>query len=195
MSHRRVALFASAGFVAAACGGDAVPHDGPAADSGTRPASVAQDLPDVASWKVSAERYGPVQIGVGVDEVRELLGALMTPRDSLSAECDYLAIGPDGPEVLFMVVGGELVRIDVRDSAVSTAAGARIGHSEAMIGRLYGADRVMSTPHAYTDGHYLTVVPAGAGDDHRLVFETDGRAVTEYRAGRLPMVGWVEGCS
>lgn len=128
-------------------------------------------------------------------EVRTMLGPLLVPRDSLSPECDYLAIGPDGPEVFFMVVGGQLVRVDVRDSAVATSAGARIGHSEAMIGRLYGADRVMSTPHAYTDGHYLTVAPAGAGDDHRLVFETDGRAVTEYRAGLLPMVGWVEGCS
>ncbi len=129
------------------------------------------------------------------DEARALVGSLLVPRDSLLPECDYLAVGADGPEVLLMVVQGQVVRIDVRDSSVATEAGARIGSSERMIGRLYGADRVISTPHAYTDGHYLTVVPAGTGDDRRLVFETDGRAVTEYRTGLLPMVGWVEGCS
>jgi hypothetical protein len=94
-----------------------------------------------------------------------------------------------------MIVGGRLVRIDVRDSTVATSQGARIGDSESTVGRLYGSERVMSTPHAYTDGHYLTVAPRGVGDDRRLVFETDGRTVTEYRAGLLPMVGWVEGCS
>jgi hypothetical protein len=188
-------LFACAAAALTACAGDAAPRSDPPADGGTRPPPAAQQPPDPTSWTVSADRYGPVEIGMNTGEVRTLLGPLLVPRDSLSPECDYLAIGPDGPEVFFMVVGGQLVRVDVRDSAVATSAGARIGHSEAMIGRLYGADRVMSTPHAYTDGHYLTVAPAGAGDDHRLVFETDGRAVTEYRAGLLPMVGWVEGCS
>lgn len=189
----RVPLLTCAAFVAA-CGGDAAPRDGMQVDSGTRPAP-APVAPDPTAWTVSADRYGPVRIGATLDETRDKLGALLVQRDSLAPECDYLAVGPDGPEVLFMIVAGRLARIDVRDSAVATAAGARIGHSEAMIGRIYGADRVMSTPHAYTDGHYLTVAPAGAGDDHRLVFETDGRAVTEYRAGVLPMVGWVEGCS
>lgn len=195
MSCRRVWLLGGLAMLLAACGGDAAPPDDASADSGTRPPPGADAPGDPATWTVTAESYGPVRIGMTPDELRARLGTLLVPRDSLSIECDYLAIGPNGPEVLFMVVGGEFVRLDVRDSAVMTSKGARIGNSEAMIGRLYGADRVMATPHAYTDGHYLTVVPAGAGDDHRLVFETDGRAVTEFRAGRLPMVGWVEGCS
>lgn len=190
-----MALSGCAAVFLAACGGDRPAQDAAAAGSDARQASADQPEADPAAWTVTAESYGPLRIGMTADELRARLGPLLVPRDSLSMECDYLAIGPDGPEVLFMVVGGEFVRLDVRDSAVATEAGARIGNSEAMIGRLYGSDRVMATPHAYTDGHYLTVVPSGAGDDHRLVFETDGRAVTEYRAGRLPMVGWVEGCS
>lgn len=178
--------------LAIACGGDAPPR---AAGGDSATAAAPAPPPDPAAWTVSAKGYGPVRIGMSAAETREVLGALLAPRDSLSSECDYLAIGPDGPEVLFMIVHDQLVRVDVRDSGVVTDAGARIGDSEARIGFLYGPDRVISTPHAYTDGRYLTVVPAGTGDQHRLVFETDGRSVTEYRAGLLPMVGWVEGCS
>lgn len=176
-----------------ACGDSA--GDGRASADTAGDTAVPAPGSDPAGWRVTAEGYGPVRIGMDTAALRTALGPYFSPRDSLNPECDYLATAPDGPEVLFMVVAGQLVRIDVRDSTVLTAAGARIGHSEQMIGRLYGADRVIQTPHAYTDGHYLTVVPPGAGDDHRLVFETDGRAVTEYRAGLLPMVGWVEGCS
>ena len=191
MTSRRGWRLALAAAAAAACGGDA-----PRIDT-AHPDSVAEQPLDSPPdrWNVTAETYGPVRMGMSADELRSMLGPLLAPRDSLAADCDYLAIGPDGPEVLFMIVAGQLVRVDVRDSSVATLRGARIGDSEANIGRLYGADRVMSTPHAYTDGHYLTVAPAGAGDNHRLVFETDGNAVTEYRAGLLPMVGWVEGCS
>jgi hypothetical protein len=195
VSRGRAPLLTCAAALAAACGGDTAPRDGAPVDSGTRPAPAAEQPAEPSGWTVTADGYGPVQIGMSLESVRNLLGALLVPRESLSTDCDYLAVGPDGPDVLFMVVAGRLVRIDVRDSAVTTSEGARIGDSEAMIGRRYGADRVMSTPHAYTDGHYLTVAPPGAGDDHRLVFETDGRSVTEFRAGLLPMVGWVEGCS
>jgi hypothetical protein len=34
---------------------------------------------------------------------------------------------------------------------------------------------------------------ASAGKE--IVFETDGKRVTMFRAGRLPEVEWVEGCS
>ena len=37
--------------------------------------------------------------------------------------------------------------------------------------------------------------PVRIGMSRQLVFETDGRVVTAFRAGMLPMVRWVEGCS
>jgi hypothetical protein len=93
-----------------------------------------------------------------------------------------------------MVVGGQVARVEVSDSAVATTAGARIGDTEARINRLYSG-RVQTTPHKYTDGRYLTVRGSGADSVHRLVFETDGQRVTRYRGGRMPEVEWVEGCS
>ena len=94
-----------------------------------------------------------------------------------------------------MVVDGEVARVEVSGSGVvATTAGARVGDTEARINQLY-PDRVQTTPHKYTDGHYLTVRGSGADSIHRLVFETDGRRVTRYRGGRMPEVEWVEGCS
>lgn len=149
----------------------------------------------IGGWTVTAESYGAVRIGMPVDEASAVLDGRLQLPDTLGDECTMLALAADSPDVLFMAVGRRVVRLDVRDSAVTTAAGARIGDSNARVGRLYGSDRVMATPHAYSDGVYLTVVPRGTGDEHRLVFESDGETVTEYRAGILPMVGWVEGCS
>jgi hypothetical protein len=91
-----------------------------------------------------------------------------------------------------MFAGDTLVRIE-SDSAVATDDGARVGDSEAAIDSLYGAG-VQRRPHKYTDGRYL-IVPSPRDSALRLVFETDGARVTRFRAGRLPQVEWVEGCS
>ena len=92
-----------------------------------------------------------------------------------------------------MVIDGIVSRIDVRSPGITTAEGARIGDSESRIDSLYG-NSVVRQPHEYTDGSYL-IVPATGDTSYQLVFETDGNAVTTYRAGLMPMVQWVEGCS
>jgi hypothetical protein len=89
-----------------------------------------------------------------------------------------------------MVVDGRIARVDVENQSIATGAGARIGDSEARIKRLY--PQVEVTPHKYVRGHYLTAMPAG---EYRIIFETDGVRVTRYRAGRMPEVKWIEGCS
>jgi hypothetical protein len=94
-----------------------------------------------------------------------------------------------------MVVDGRIARVEVFDSTVVTNHGARIGDTEATIDSLY-PHRVTVTPHKYTEGHYLLVAPRDSTDSGlELVFETEGGRVTQYRAGRLPEVEYVEGCS
>jgi hypothetical protein len=93
-----------------------------------------------------------------------------------------------------MVEGGSIARVEVVSGTTATTEGARVGDSEDRIQQLYPG-RVVTTPHKYTSGHYLTVKPIDAADSlNRLVFETDGHRVTEYRAGRLPQVEYVERC-
>ena len=145
------------------------------------------------AWTMTQTGWGPIRAGMTVAEARAALdGELAEPSNR---ECDHVR-PPRGPlGVLIMAVGGRVARVEVTDSTVATAAGARVGDTEARINALY-AGRVQTAPHKYTDGHYL-VVRGGAGADsaYRLVFETDGQRVTRYRSGRLPEVEWVEGCS
>jgi uncharacterized UBP type Zn finger protein len=80
--------------------------------------------------------------------------------------------------------------------SVKTVSGAKIGDSENRIKSLYPG-QIRVTPHEYVQaGHYLTFVPKDASDQqYRVVFKTDGRRVTRFQAGRLPEVGYVEGCA
>lgn len=153
-----------------------------------RPADSAR----VVRWSVSAGGLGALRVGMTVEQARAALGAPFGPDST--AGCHHAPIAGAPGRVLAMIVDGRVVRIEVKDSLVATDRGARVGDSEARIDSLYrGA--VTVEPHKYTDGHYLVVTPAAADSGLRLIFETDGRRVTEFRAGRLPEVAWVEGCS
>lgn len=150
----------------------------------------AQETP-AAEWMITADGVGPIRVGMTVEEARQALaGKLAGAPASQEESCYY--VRPDGePQgVLFMVTDDRIARVDVREGAIATAEGARVGDSEERIQSLYPG-RVTVTPHKYVEGHYLTV----ADGDHRLLFETEAGKVTAYRAGRLPEVEWVEGCS
>lgn len=153
--------------------------------------AVADNAPSL--WLVTSRGIGPVSAGMRFSVAAPLLGVPASAGTGDQA-CAYVrpVHGPAG--VSLMVRGGEVARVQVDSGDVRTAEGARIGDSEARIDSLY-AGRVTSAPHKYTSGHYLTVKPAGGESPYRLVFETDGKRVTRYRAGRLPEVEWVEGCS
>ena len=149
---------------------------------------------DAARWTVTARGIGPVHAGMSLDEARTAAAGTL-PDTSATGSCTHIPLAGAPGRVLAMVVDGRIARIEVHDSAVATDRGARVGDDEARIAALYG-DRVSVQPHKYTDGHYLVVTSAVAADSaYRLVFETDGKRVLTYRAGVLPAVEWVEGCS
>jgi hypothetical protein len=107
--------------------------------------------------------------------------------------CGYARLTKAPAGLAVMLEGGKIARFEVRNGGIKTAEGAGIGDSEARIKSLYGAT-VASTPHKYVQGgHYLTVTPT-AGSSNRIVFETDGSKVTEYRSGKTPEVEQVERC-
>jgi hypothetical protein len=114
------------------------------------------------------------------------------PRD---VPCAYLPADSVEFPASVMVENDTIVRFDVRDSILSTEAGARIGDAEAKVLELYRG-RVTVEPHKYTgpEGHYLVVATPG-DSTLRIVFETNGKTVTTFRAGRRPQVDYVEGCS
>jgi len=203
---RSIALTALFLF-AAACGsgGDAAPvaqgDSVAAAGPEAQPAAPVPAASADTAWVMRHDGMGPLRVGMTVDEARTALGGDLAmnadnPDHPEGADrCDYprSARLPAGVQV--MVQGQRVVRVEVDSGTAATAEGARIGDAEARIQQLYPG-RVTVEPHKYTDGHYLVVRSAAAGDTtNLLVFETDGRVVERFRAGQKPQVQWVEGCS
>jgi hypothetical protein len=171
-------------------------HGSPPPSAGTSTSSAAKsaDSSNASPWRANARGIGPVQVGMTEAEARSALGGAF-PKPAGSGECAYVTIeaAPGAPRA--MLVGGRIARLEVRDSAIATDRGARVGDTESYIQELYPG-RVSVQPHKYTNGHYLVVTPAAPADSaFRIVFETDSTRVTQYRMGRLPEVEWVEGCS
>jgi hypothetical protein len=160
----------------------------------TPPSSPRQQPSPVVT--VTEHGIGALRVGMTFDEASTALGgALRVPVGVDTTGCDYLVWsgGPSGVQVMFDE--HRIARIDVDTASIATAAGARIGDAEARIKRLYPG-RVKVTPHKYEDGHYLTMTPAAPADrQFRIIFETARGRVTRYRAGLMPSVEYVEGCS
>jgi hypothetical protein len=173
--------------------GDDTSADSAGARTGSTATSAAPLPASSVTWTVSEAGWGPIRAGMSVADARTVFGGQLPEPGN--RECDHVRLPAGPPGVLLMAVGGQIARVEVSDTTVATAAGARVGDTEARINALYPG-RVQTGPHKYVDGHYL-VVRRGTGADsaYRLVFETDGQRVTRYRGGRIPEVEWVEGCS
>ena len=168
----------------AACAGE--DHAPPPPEEG----ATAED--PAAEWSVTETGIGPLRAGMTTTEAAAALAAPL-PSTAASPQCSMVRVPGAPGEVWAMVVSDTVVRIDVRDPAIETSAGVRVGDGEDRVGELYPG-RVRVGPHKYTAGRYL-VVPAQGDSMRRLVFETDSLGtVTTYRAGRWPQVEWVEGC-
>lgn len=137
--------------------------------------------------------FGALRAGMTVAEAEQALGAKLPLLGPSMEPCHYVSL-QGSPGVAFMVIDGRIARVDVqRESPIKTAEGAGIGDPEDRIRALYPGT-IETQPHKYSDGNYL-IVRAPADSNYRIIFETDGKRVTSYRAGRMPEVRWVEGCS
>lgn len=152
----------------------------PAAEGSTPPvvsAPVADSLRYWITWTLADTGFGPIVFGMTPAEANAVVGgSLVLPEGMTPDACDFAFVrGVEG--LAFMIEAGRIVRIDVRRSDVRTNEGAGFGDAEARISELY-AGRVRVSPHPYTDGHNLTVLPRDSSHARfRLVFETDGRRV------------------
>ncbi len=98
------------------------------------------------------------------------------------------------PGVRYTVTDLVITRIETRDPRYSTRSGVHVGDTVAHVQQVYGK-QLVSAPHPYFDhGKVLSI----STPDRRfaLVMEANdqGRIIT-LRAGRMPEVGWLEGCS
>lgn len=147
--------------------------------------------------KVSIRGIGPVHVGMSLEEAAGAIGGRLVRSASQSESEDCYYVEPDGgpPGVSFMIVSGQVVRVDIQNSAIESRSGARVGLTEEKILSMFGS-KIRVEGHKYNEnGHYLIFEPTDLQDkDYSMIFETDGKVVTTFRAGRLPEVGYVEHC-
>lgn len=158
------------------------PSDSPTTDS-------------VSKWTVDELGVGPVRAGMTLKELSAVAGETVRPDYDFNESCDYVKpkFLPNG--VSIMIVDDSVGRIDVTEKGILTKEGAGVGDLESRVLSLYGT-RAHVEPHKYTGptGHYV-IVQQPSDTLHRIVFETDGKVVEMYRAGRRPAVDYVEGCA
>ena len=82
-------------------------------------------------WVAEPTGIGPVTIGMTAAAARTALGAPPAPATRQQEACEYLNAPSSSYDVRFMVEDDTVVRYDVRDSSVKTAAGVGVGDSEA----------------------------------------------------------------
>ncbi|MBE8998282.1 hypothetical protein IQ274_08630 [Nostoc sp. LEGE 12447] len=146
--------------------------------------------------KLFINGIGAVRVGMTVSQATKAAGTKLV-GDPPNNNCYYVKPQNEPNNLSFMVTGGRISRVDVRQNTqITTLKGAKIGDTEAQIKSLYPG-QIKITPHKYVQGgHYLTFVPKDRADrNYRVIFETDGKLVTQFRSGKLPEVEFVEGCS
>ena len=148
--------------------------------------------PAADEWQVTPRGIGSLKAGMSLDEANVILhGDLDVPANP--GECTVVKKKGDPKGIAVMVENGIVTRVNVTGPSVTTVEGAKIGDTEERVKSLYPG-QVTVQPHKYTTGHYLVVTPPNAGE-HRIIFETEGGKVTRFRSGKMPSVGYVEGCS
>lgn len=149
--------------------------------------------------KVYINGIGAVRVGMSVAEASKAASTRLVRENGYqtNSSCFYVTPQREPKGIGFMVVGDRIARVDVwKNKSITTLSGAKIGDTEAKIKSLYPG-QIQVTPHKYVPaGHYLTFVPKDRADrNYRVIFETDGKRVTQFRSGKRPEVEYVEGCS
>lgn len=137
---------------------------------------------------ITSAGIGPVKIGMTERQVEIAAGREITRRGSKGSTCTTATLNSD---VALLFTGPRLRRVDVRGGRHATTKGIRVGDSQRKTIAAYRG-KLQRSPHKFTPGGlYLTLTI----DNRRLVFETDGRKVTQISGGRKPEIDYVEGCA
>lgn len=144
------------------------------------------------SWAVREDGAGPIKIGMSLSQLNTVLKEKFTMLASKDEQACFYET-PKEPDVPFMIIKGRLARIDVQSPNVPTSTGIRVGDSEAHVLKVYG-QQLKVEPHAYTapEGHYLT--KKSSHGRYGIRFETDGKKITMFYAGRFDAIQYIEGC-
>lgn len=157
-----------------------------------------------AAGRFSVYGLAPALAGQDRAKAEAALGQPLQPEPLPAARAASAAASGPGrchhrlslqqPGVRYTLSGDVITRTETRDTRYATVSGVQVGQTVAQVQKAYGK-RLSSAPHPYfAQGKVLTVYSPDRR--HALVMEANdqGRIIT-LRGGRLPEVGWLEGCS
>jgi hypothetical protein len=168
-----------------------------------------------AGMTLSEYGIGPLRIGMTVAEAAAALGGGFADSDAgIPPMCTQAVITSaplgfgvllengkvaviyvDGDSIAAYSGGHTIAASGVR--SIATASGVRIGDPVAKIRPLYPGSRAVTHTNEDSGGDSYTLAITPGNDTtsrYRIVFETDGKVVTGFRAGVVPVVEYVEGC-
>ncbi len=153
--------------------------------------AIAGDVP-----ALTAEGYGPVKIGMRVDQASKALAAsLRSEEDSPDPECHHVSAGEVAPGLAFMVQNGRIVRISLYSgpSAIHTDRGIGLGDSMQKVKQAYGAG-LIDESHEYLGpaARYLTWW--NEKTQRGIRYETDEDGVVDTLHAGDKAIFLVEGC-
>jgi hypothetical protein len=110
--------------------------------------------------KVAMSGIGAIKVGMTVDEASRAANKQIVTESGGSQGCSYGKFKGGKPKGLsFMVINGNITRVDVSNRGISTIKGAKVGDSEDKVKSLY-AGQITVDKHQYSQhGHILTVTP------------------------------------
>jgi hypothetical protein len=150
-------------------------------------ASVAVALP--SSARITTSGLGPIKIAMTVAQVERAGGReLVFEGGDAGADCASAALGS---KLYGLFSKGRLARIYVASRRYATRTKIRVGDSQRKVLARYGR-AIARSPHKFVPGGLYLKLTVG---NRRLVFETDGKRVTQISSGRKPEIDYVEGCA
>ncbi len=160
------------------------------------PGASGEDLS--SDFAATLRAVGSVRLGMSVEEAIEASTLDLTQDFGRASKdnCFFVAAGTRLPGVSFMVVDGEIVRIELNPpSAIATRSGVRIGTSRESLTTVY-ANNIQPAPEGVSEGEALAFVPNDEEDaDYRIYFTIENGEVSSFRVGTLPAIDNLSGCA
>ena len=141
---------------------------------------------------ITTAGLGPVRIGQTLADAEEAAGVTFNAASTGSESCQYYTPAAGATGASFMVVNGEVVRVDISSGPITTKTGYGIVSTKDAMKAAFGSKIQESSA-----GDYLTFVPVTDGDNlMRVIWELDASGVvTSLRVGRTSHVTPKIGCS
>ena len=151
--------------------------------------------PALSTHSMNVDGLGPVKIGMTPQQASVKLGIVLSRArepDENDIYCHYVYPGGDYRDIGFMVVRGEIVRIDVFSSLIGVDGKIFVGSDESIIDKTYpGLVEEETHPYLGISGKYLTIKKISG---FTYLFETDSGKISRFRMGRERPVKLIEGC-